>query len=73
MTTDSATPVPSAAAVRAAAAGFEVLLVRRNAQLAFHGGAWVFPGGRIDAHELAAHPEEAQAALRRPGGDYVLG
>ena len=30
------------------AAEFEVLLLRRNSQLAFHGGAWVFPGGRID-------------------------
>ena len=34
--------------------GCEVLLVRRNAQLAFHGGAWVFPGGRIDAEDYAA-------------------
>lgn len=41
--------------------GCEVLLVRRNAQLAFHGGAWVFPGGRIDA-------EDYQGAT---GGDVV--
>jgi 8-oxo-dGTP pyrophosphatase MutT (NUDIX family) len=27
----------------------EVLLLRRSSQLAFYGGAWVFPGGRIDA------------------------
>ena len=27
--------------------GLEVLLVRRRASLAFHGGAWVFPGGRV--------------------------
>jgi 8-oxo-dGTP pyrophosphatase MutT (NUDIX family) len=32
----------------------EVLLVRRNAQLAFHGGAWVFPGGGIDPADYAA-------------------
>jgi 8-oxo-dGTP pyrophosphatase MutT (NUDIX family) len=26
----------------------EVLLVQRASELAFHGGAWVFPGGRVD-------------------------
>jgi len=28
--------------------GIEVLLLLRNSKLAFHGGHWVFPGGRID-------------------------
>lgn len=28
----------------------EVLLLRRSSRLAFHGGAWVFPGGRVDLH-----------------------
>lgn len=32
----------------------QVLLVRRNAQLTFHGGAWVFPGGRVDPADYAA-------------------
>ncbi|HYD49462.1 MAG TPA: NUDIX hydrolase [Terriglobales bacterium] len=42
----------------------EVLLVRRHASLAFHGGAWVFPGGRIDAddYRVAASDDPAQAA-----------
>jgi 8-oxo-dGTP pyrophosphatase MutT (NUDIX family) len=46
--------------------GCEVLLVRRNAQLAFHGGAWVFPGGRIDAEDYVAGGagQDAQAAAR---------
>lgn len=41
---------PSATVVllRAAAEGFEVLLMQRANELAFHGGAWVFPGGRVD-------------------------
>lgn len=26
----------------------EVLLLRRSSKLVFHGGAWVFPGGRVD-------------------------
>jgi 8-oxo-dGTP pyrophosphatase MutT (NUDIX family) len=34
--------------------GCEVLLVRRSARLSFHGGAWVFPGGRIDSADYAA-------------------
>jgi len=34
--------------VRDSEPGLEVLLVRRNKKLKFHGGAWVFPGGRID-------------------------
>jgi len=27
---------------------FELLLLKRNSKLDFHGGHWVFPGGRID-------------------------
>jgi 8-oxo-dGTP pyrophosphatase MutT (NUDIX family) len=43
-------PHPSATVVivRDAKDGVEVLMVQRNVELAFHGGAWVFPGGRID-------------------------
>lgn len=41
-----------------AGAGLEVLLLRRSTQLAFYGGAWVFPGGRVDADDGGAgHPE----------------
>ena len=32
------------------AVGLEVLMLRRNSKIAF-GGAWVFPGGRVDADE----------------------
>lgn len=31
--------------------GIEVLLARRNSKIYFAGGAWVFPGGRIDAED----------------------
>jgi len=37
--------------------GVETLLLRRNSKLGFAGGAWVFPGGRVD-------PDD-----RRPGDD----
>ncbi len=36
--------------------GPEVLMLRRNSTIAF-GGAWVFPGGRVDAEEIDHHDE----------------
>ena len=56
----------------------EVLLVKRNPQQRFMGGAWVFPGGAVDADEGtgdAAHrtagvrevQEEAAISLPDPG------
>lgn len=48
--TERSEPAPAATVIllRESAAELEVLLLRRNAALAFHGGAWVFPGGRVD-------------------------
>jgi 8-oxo-dGTP pyrophosphatase MutT (NUDIX family) len=40
----------------------EVLLVRRNPDARFMGGAWVFPGGAVDRHE-----GDGQGALRAAG------
>ena len=42
--------------------GLETLLLRRNAKLAFAGGAWVFPGGAIDEPEMEAADSEEKAA-----------
>ena len=62
-------PVPAATVVVArdadAEPGIEVLLLRRNSKLVFHGGHWVFPGGRIDSADFDG-PEgsEYAAALR---------
>lgn len=39
--------------------GMEVLMLRRNSKIAF-GGMWVFPGGRVDAHEQG--PDELSSA-----------
>jgi 8-oxo-dGTP pyrophosphatase MutT (NUDIX family) len=64
------TPIPSATVIllRDAGDSFETLLLRRNSKIAFHGGAWVFPGGRIDPedHEPGGDPLGAarQAAVR---------
>jgi 8-oxo-dGTP pyrophosphatase MutT (NUDIX family) len=42
----------------------EILLVQRSGRLDFHGGAWVFPGGRVDAAEEAAAAGDSLAAAR---------
>lgn len=43
-----ALPSASVILVRDYADQLEVLLVQRNAKIKFHGGAWVFPGGKVD-------------------------
>jgi recombination protein RecT len=49
--------------------GIEVLMTRRSATASFAPGAYVFPGGRIDAGDSAAH----RVATRRPTqGDAQL-
>jgi 8-oxo-dGTP pyrophosphatase MutT (NUDIX family) len=51
--------------VRGGAERLEVLLVRRNPAARFMGGAWVFPGGGVDAdedHRLAGVREVAEEA-----------
>jgi 8-oxo-dGTP pyrophosphatase MutT (NUDIX family) len=50
-------PAATVVVLREGGKGAEVLLVRRSQRLAFHGGAWVFPGGRIDPEDYAAAPD----------------
>ena len=61
-----ATPRPASTVVvlRPRADAFEVLLVRRNDRVAFMAGAFVFPGGRVDAADRA--PSPAPALLEEP-------
>jgi 8-oxo-dGTP pyrophosphatase MutT (NUDIX family) len=42
----------------------EVLLVQRNPASRFMGGAWVFPGGAVDAHEGEGDIAHRTAAVR---------
>ena len=60
--------VPRSAAtvilLRGGAAALEVLLVRRNPQARFMGGAWVFPGGAVDRTEGAGDNARRAAAVR---------
>src|SRR5205809_8037210 len=60
-------PAPAATVVlvRDGTRGLEVLLAKRSSKLAFHGGAWVFPGGRIDPGDYAGVPDDVDAAARR--------
>lgn len=41
---------------------FEVLLLRRNKALAFAGGLWVFPGGKIEPEEKSLAKDDLEAA-----------
>ena len=41
----------------------EVLLLKRNKALAFAGGLWVFPGGKIEADEIRKSDNELAAAM----------
>jgi 8-oxo-dGTP pyrophosphatase MutT (NUDIX family) len=58
-------PAATVILLRAGNPGCEVLLVRRSAQLAFHGGAWVFPGGRIDRDDWPAGSDDVVSAAKR--------
>lgn len=52
---DGPTPLPAATVIllRDTARGLEVLLVQRHAATAFMGGAYVFPGGKLDPSDSA--------------------
>ena len=67
--------------LRGGAEALEVLLVQRNPQQRFMGGAWVFPGGAVDvedgddsfAHRIAGVREvQEEAGLTLPGPDALL-
>lgn len=69
---DPVTPRQAATVIvlRGGGEGLEVLLVQRNPEQRFMGGAWVFPGGAVDAvdgddataHRLAGVREVAEEA-----------
>lgn len=70
MSSDSGAPVtprPAASVLllRDRETGPEILYLRRNPELRFMGGYWVFPGGRIDDADHPASPTSDQFAAAR--------
>jgi 8-oxo-dGTP pyrophosphatase MutT (NUDIX family) len=66
---EPATPAATVVLLRDAPDGLETLMLRRNSRLAFAGGAWVFPGGRIDPEDfpggVAVDDDDALLAAAR--------
>ena len=56
--------------LRGGAEALEVLLLRRNPAARFMGGAWVFPGGAVDAGDVAEGERDGGAS--RPAGETDL-
>jgi 8-oxo-dGTP pyrophosphatase MutT (NUDIX family) len=59
-----ARPASTVVLLRDTPDGLETLLLKRNKALIFAGGAWVFPGGALDAQDLAAAGGDVHAASR---------
>jgi 8-oxo-dGTP pyrophosphatase MutT (NUDIX family) len=57
-------PAGTVILLRGGAATLEVLLVRRNPNARFMGGAWVFPGGAVDRDEGHGDSALRAAAIR---------
>jgi 8-oxo-dGTP pyrophosphatase MutT (NUDIX family) len=65
-----AIPAATVILLRDTPGGHETLLLRRNSRLGFGGGAWVFPGGRVDPDDWPDEPSgdperDEEAAARR--------
>jgi 8-oxo-dGTP pyrophosphatase MutT (NUDIX family) len=65
-------PAATVVLLRDGDGGVEVLLGRRSSKLAFHGGAWVFPGGRIDDDDYAGDRDDVLAAAKRAAAREAL-
>ena len=59
-----ARPASTVVLLRDTPTGLETLLLKRNKALLFAGGAWVFPGGALDAQDLAAARGDVHLAAR---------
>ncbi len=65
MSSDELIPAATVILGRDGADGLEVLMLRRNSKIAF-GGAWVFPGGRVDPDDAGSNElERAHSAAVR--------
>jgi len=55
-------PAATVVLLRDSDAGLAVLLIQRRRKLVFFGGAWAFPGGRVDDEDRAGAEDELAAA-----------
>jgi 8-oxo-dGTP pyrophosphatase MutT (NUDIX family) len=62
-------PAATVMLLRGGGASLEVLLVRRNPEARFMGGAWVFPGGAVDRGEGTGEPALRACAVRELKGE----
>lgn len=60
-----AIPAATVIVLRDGEAGPEALMLRRDRDLSFAGGTWVFPGGRIDPGDHPEHGQDLERAARR--------
>lgn len=78
-----ARPAASVLLLRDAAAGVEILFVRRAAELKFMGGAWVFPGGGLEPDDgdiehdetwrsAAVREAEEEAGIQLPDPELLV-
>jgi 8-oxo-dGTP pyrophosphatase MutT (NUDIX family) len=59
-----AVPAATVLLIRDGDEGVETLMLRRDSKLAFAGGMWVFPGGRVDAEDYPSdRPDDVEAAV----------
>jgi 8-oxo-dGTP pyrophosphatase MutT (NUDIX family) len=58
-------PAATVILLREAGTAFECLMLRRNSKLAFVGGNWVFPGGRVDEADREGCAGDELCAARR--------
>jgi len=60
-----AIPAATVVLLRDGQRGLETLMLRRNANLAFAGGMWVWPGGRLDPDDYpGGEPDDDPAVLQ---------
>lgn len=67
-----AKPSASVIIVRDGARAVEILLLRRNEKIAFHGGAWVFPGGRVEDSDSAGVADAELDTAKRAAARETL-
>jgi 8-oxo-dGTP pyrophosphatase MutT (NUDIX family) len=58
-------PAATVVLLRDTAGGLETLLIQRGEKLVFHGGAWAFPGGRVDDEDRAGVTDDDDLAAAR--------